>query len=113
MANNFIANRYAQHRSDMVANLYDGAPALLERTQGLTQHFVSTAGMDLTTATTKAYAMISSAVDRQAYYLSYLDTFRLITIFFVAVIPLVAFLRVKKQAPQHKAAAVAAMAEAH
>jgi len=56
--------------------------------------------MDLTTATTKAYAMISNAVDRQAYYLSYLDTFRLITIFFIIVIPLVVFLKTKKKCPK-------------
>jgi DHA2 family multidrug resistance protein len=43
-------------------------------------------GIDLTTATTKAYAMISNTVDRQAYYLSYLDTFRLVALFFIAVI---------------------------
>jgi len=75
--------------------------------------FIVNGGVDLTTATTKAYAMISNAVDRQAYYLSYLDTFRLITIFFIVVIPLVVFLKTKKTLPENKAAVKAAMAEAH
>jgi DHA2 family multidrug resistance protein len=74
---------------------------------------VSRGGINLTTATTKAYAMISNAVDRQAYYLSYLDTFRLITIFFILVVPLVVFLKTKKEAPEDKAAIKAALAEAH
>ncbi|HTS45466.1 MAG TPA: DHA2 family efflux MFS transporter permease subunit [Puia sp.] len=113
LANNFIANRYAQHRTDLVSNLPDGSAILTSQTNSLAQHFVSAAGVDLTTATTKAYALISASVDRQAYYLSYLDTFRLITIFFIAVIPLVVFLKSKKKSPQDETAVKAALAEAH
>jgi MFS transporter, DHA2 family, multidrug resistance protein len=113
MSNNYIARQYAQHRNDLVANLSEGSALFGARTHSLAQNFVAKTGMDLTTATTKAYALIDSAVDRQAYYLSYLDTFRLITLFFVAVIPLVAFLHVKKQSPEDKLAATAALAKAH
>jgi MFS transporter, DHA2 family, multidrug resistance protein len=113
MANNFIAQRYAQHRTDLVSNLTDGSAMLTSQTNNMAQHFVSSGGFDLTTATTKAYAMISASVDRQAYYLSYLDTFRLITIFFIAVIPLVVFLKTKKKSPEDEVAVKAAMAEAH
>jgi DHA2 family multidrug resistance protein len=52
-------------------------------------------------------------VDRQSYFLSYLDTFRLITIFFILVIPLVGFLRVKKKSAAEMAATMKAAAEAH
>jgi len=113
MANNYIATRYAQHRSDLVSNLTLGSTNFTSQAAGIAQNFVAKSGADMTTATTRAYALISNAVDRQAYYLSYLDTFRLVTIFFVAVIPLVAFLRIKKQEPTNKAAAAAAIAEAH
>jgi MFS transporter, DHA2 family, multidrug resistance protein len=113
MANNFIAHRFAQHRSDLVANLSQGAAVFSNQTNNIAQNFINKSGIDLTTATTKAYAMISNSVDRQAYYLSYLDTFRLVAIFFIAVIPLIAFLRTKKQAPEEKIAVKLAMAEAH
>ncbi len=113
MANNYIANRYAQHRSDLVSNLTNGAATFSNQANNIAQNFISKGGVDASTATTKAYAMISNSVDRQAYYLSYLDTFQLITIFFIAVIPLVVFLKTKKQSPQDKAAAAAAVAEAH
>ena len=83
MANNFIAHQYTQHRLDLVSNLSEGASSFTSRTNSIAQNFIVNGGVDLTTATTKAYAMISNAVDRQAYYLSYLDTFRLITIFFI------------------------------
>jgi DHA2 family multidrug resistance protein len=69
--------------------------------------------MDIGTATTKAYGMINNAVERQAHYLAYLDTFRLVALFFVLVIPMVVFLRTKKVVPADSAAVKAAIAEAH
>ena len=113
MANNYIANQYAQHRGDLVANLSPGTQEFASHTSTIAQNFVAHGGTDLVTATTKAYAIISNEVDRQAYYLSYLDTFRLITFFFLAVLPLVGFLKTKKSPPQDKAAAAAVLAEAH
>ena len=75
----------------------------------VTQCIASKTG-DLHGATQRAYKMIDMSVDRQAFYLSYLDTFRLVGIFFIVVIPLVFFLRTNKK--MDKAAADAA-AEAH
>ncbi len=114
MANNFIALHYAQHRTDLVSNLTAGSPEFSNRVNTITQGLVAQ-GSDFAGATTKAYAVINAAVDKQAYYLSYLDTFRLVTIFFILVIPLVAFLRVKKKTTteKDKAAVASAVAEAH
>lgn len=97
MANNFINHRYAQHRVDLVANTYDGAQAMTERMNAIAQSMIAKTG-DASTATAKAYALVSGAVDKQSYYLAYLDTFRLIGIFFIIVLPLVVFLRKKKTA---------------
>jgi len=111
IANNYIAHQYAQHRSDLVANLTQGSYALTSSVNGIVQNFIAKTG-DSATAATKAYALISSSVDKQAYYLSYLDTFKLIALFFILVIPLVVFLRAKKKTINNGAAA-AALAEAH
>jgi DHA2 family multidrug resistance protein len=113
LANNYISHQYAQHRSDLVGNLTEGAAAFTERTTTITQGIIAKTGADLTSATHTAHAMISSMVDRQAYYLSYLDTFRLIALFFVIVIPLVVFLKVKKKTPEEEKAVAAAVSEAH
>ncbi|HMH33677.1 MAG TPA: DHA2 family efflux MFS transporter permease subunit [Puia sp.] len=113
LANNFIAQRYAQHRTDLVTNLTQGAAVFTSHANSMAQNFVAKTGIDVTSATTRAYAMVSNEVDRQAYYLSYLDTFRLVTFFFIAVIPLVIFLKTKKQPQADKMAAKLAMAEAH
>lgn len=112
IANNYIAHNYAQHRTDLVSNLTQGSYELTNHVSSLTQNFIAK-GSDSLTAASKAYAMVNGAVDKQAYYLSYLDTFRLIAIFFVLVIPLVVFLRTKKKTNGNGAAAAAALAEAH
>jgi DHA2 family multidrug resistance protein len=96
LANNFISQRYAQHRSDLVSNTYDGAAAFTTRYNGAFQSMVSQTG-DSTTASLKAYKLIDLAVDKQSFFLAYLDTFRLIGIFFLLVLPFVVFLRVKKK----------------
>ena len=113
MANNYISQRYAQHRSDLVANLTQGSTAFTNQQNTISQNFVAKGGYDIGTATNKALTVISNNVDRQAYYLSYLDTFRLITIFFILVIPLVVFLRVKKKSAAEIAVTMKAAAEAH
>ncbi len=112
LANNFISQRYAQHRNDMVANTYDGAPAFTERVTAITNNMIAQTG-DAATATAKAHKLIDLAVDKQAYYLAYLDTFRLIGIFFLLVLPLVVFLRVKKKLVQDAKAVKEAMEAAH
>jgi DHA2 family multidrug resistance protein len=112
VANNFVATRYAQHRSDLVSNMPAGSFQLTERVNAISQGIIAKTG-DVANATTKAYATISGAVDKQAYYLSYLDSFRLIGIFFLLVLPLVFFLRVKKKSSTEIAAQVKATTESH
>src|SRR6185369_7302770 len=111
MANNFINIRHAQHRSDIVSNMYDGAPALMERINGISQSMIAKTG-DAATAVSQAYKYIDLAVDRQSYYLAYLDTFRLVGFFFVAVIPFAFLIKAKKKPAMDPAAARKAMEKA-
>jgi len=112
LANNYISHQYAQHRYDMVSKLAEGSQVLTDQTNTITQGLVARTG-DMATAAHKATALISASIDKQAYYLSYLDTFRLVTIFFIVAIPMVAFLRVKKKSAAETAAAMKAASEAH
>lgn len=113
MANNYVANRYANHRSDLVSAMPTGSPALTERLSTITQGIISKTGDAASTAAGKALGILNGTVERQAYYLSYLDTFRLIGIFFLIVLPLVMFLKVKKKTKEETAAAMKAASEAH
>lgn len=112
VANNYVASRYAQHRSDIVSNMPAGSSLLNDRVQTISQGIISKTG-DFAGATTKAYATLNGIVDRQAYYLSYLDSFRLIGVFFLIVIPLVVFLRAKKKTGVEAAVAMKAASESH
>ncbi|MFC4232625.1 DHA2 family efflux MFS transporter permease subunit [Parasediminibacterium paludis] len=112
MANNYVSNRYANHRSDLVSAMPNGSPALTERLNTIAQGIIARTG-DAATAAGKALGILNGTVERQAYYLAYLDTFRLIGIFFLIVLPLVAFLKVKKKTKEEAAAAMKAASEAH
>jgi DHA2 family multidrug resistance protein len=112
LANNYISHQYAQHRYDLVTKVTGESQMFIERSNTIAQGIIARSG-DAAGAGTKALATINNIVDRQAYYLSYLDTFRLITVFFILVIPLVAFLRVKKKSKEELAATMKAAADAH
>jgi DHA2 family multidrug resistance protein len=112
LANNYIARQYAQHRYDLVSKVTGESQMFLERSNTLTQGFIARSG-DVAGASNKALATINAIIDRQSYYLSYLDTFRLTALFFVLVIPLVVFLRVNKKSPAEIAASMKAAAENH
>jgi DHA2 family multidrug resistance protein len=109
IANNYVAQQYFKHRSNLISNLPSDGAQWNERVGSISQGIVARTG-DINGATTKAYKLVDLSVDRQAYYLSYLDTFRLVGIFFLIVIPLVFFLRSRKKLDK---AALEAAAEAH
>ena len=113
ISNNYMAQRFAQHKSDLVANTVPGNPAFDERLNTMVQGMISRTGASLSDATAMAYKQLNYMVEKQAYLLTYLDTFRLIAVFFICVFPLVLFIRVRKKTQPPSAAAKAAMEEAH
>jgi MFS transporter, DHA2 family, multidrug resistance protein len=112
MANNFVATHYAQHRTDLIANVYASNPTVVERLATITNGIVAKTG-DQITASQQALASLNFAVDKQAYLLSYMDTFRLISYFFIAVFPLIFLLKTTKAAAPPTEEAKKAMMEAH
>ncbi len=109
VANNYVARQYAQHRSDLVSNMQNGS----EQASAMAANIMSRTGDIASTANAKALTIMNASVERQSYFLAYLDTFRLIGIFFLLVLPLIFFLRVKKKTPEELAAAMKAASEAH
>jgi MFS transporter, DHA2 family, multidrug resistance protein len=112
LANNYIATHYAQHRADLMGNLYSTNPILTERLSGLTSNFLSKTGNALTAAE-QANQVLSLQVDKQAYLLSYLDTYRMISGFFICLLPLIFFLKKKKPSVVEAAEMTKAAREAH
>ena len=113
IANNYMARQFAQHKTDLVANTLPGNPAFDERLNAMVQSIISRTGAAVSDATAMAYKQLNFAVEKQAYLLTYLDTFRLVSMFFIIVFPLIFFIKIKKKQEPPSAAAKAAMEEAH
>jgi MFS transporter, DHA2 family, multidrug resistance protein len=111
IANNYIATHFAQHRTDLVANMNVANPAFTERLTTVTQGIIARTGATLDVATQQAYGVLDFTVNKQAYMLSYLDTFRLISVFFALVFPLLFF--IPKVKPVIDEAKKKAMEDAH
>ncbi|WP_375417509.1 DHA2 family efflux MFS transporter permease subunit [uncultured Hymenobacter sp.] len=101
LANTYVARDFAQHRADLVAHLDPGNPLLADRLR------------HLDSSVAQGYRILDLQVDRQAYLLAYLDTFRLVGLFFVLVLPLTYLLRTRKKTAAEVALAAKALAEAH
>jgi MFS transporter, DHA2 family, multidrug resistance protein len=112
IANNYVSTHYAQHRADLIANVYASNPTVTERLANITNGIIAKTG-DPITASQQALASLNFAVDKQAYLLSYLDTFRMISYFFIAVFPLIFLLKTKKTPVPPTEEAKKAMMEAH
>ncbi len=112
MANNYIARQFAQHKSDLVLNTVPGNPAFDERFSTMLQGIMSRTGASIDEATAMVLRQLNYVVEKQAYLLTYLDTFRLVSMFFILVFPLIFFIRIKKKGVP-SAAAKAAMEDAH
>ena len=112
LANNYATSRAAQHRSDLMANMTAENPLFTERlANGV--HSMTTLTGDAFNATSMAYKQIEMAVVKQAYFLAYLDTFRLVSIFFIVMFPFLFLLRSKKISPKEAAIAAKAAADSH
>jgi len=112
LANNYINSKHAQHRSDIAANLYNGNPILTERLQAISGAMAAKTG-EIANSMQRAYKIIDFSVDKQAYFLAYQDTFRVVGIFFLAVLPLVFFIQTKKKTAAPSLEAKKAMEDAH
>jgi len=96
VANNYATSRAAQHRSDLLANITPENPAFQQRFQGIASMIQQKTG-DAFQATQVAYKNIDLIVTKQAYYLAYLDTFRLVSIIFICIFPFIFLIRTPKR----------------
>jgi DHA2 family multidrug resistance protein len=88
--NNYIAQRYAVHRTDLVSNVYQGSLQLAERTavmmQGIQSKLVVTGNIQ-----EQINRILDLAVIKQAYLATYLDAFMFSAICVLIAFPLILF----------------------
>jgi DHA2 family multidrug resistance protein len=88
-----ITSRHNQaHTSDLTAHINNFSQATQAMLQS-TIHALMAGGMDAATATKQAYAALFGMVQRQAAMMSYLDTFFLLAVMFIACLPLLLLMK--------------------
>src|SRR5260221_1580371 len=93
--NTYVAQRYAVHRYDLVSNLQQSDPNLIQRLSQYQAGAIS-AGINPAQSTEFSNIILDLAVTKQGFLLAYADSFQLIALFFVCVIPFIFLLRTKK-----------------
>ena len=112
VANNYATTRAAQHRSDLLSNITAENPLFQQRWQGLSQTMAQKTGQIIESGNI-AYKQIDLMVTKQAYYLAYLDTFRLVSIIFILIFPFVFLIKTPKKTTVDVAKLAKASEEAH
>ncbi len=112
VANNYATHRAAQHRTDLLANIQVENPLFQQRIQGLTQNMMQKTG-DFVRSGEAAYRQLDAMVNKQAYYLAYLDTFRLVSILFLCILPFLWLLRTPRKTKAEIEKIMKASEEAH
>jgi DHA2 family multidrug resistance protein len=112
VANNYATTRAAQHRSDLLANVTAENPLFQQRYQGISQTLAQKTG-EIQKAGEMAFKQIDLMVTKQAYYLAYLDTFRLVSIIFILIFPFVFLIKTPKKNKKEIEKILKASEEAH
>jgi len=97
MVNTFLANRNANHRSDIVSHITTDNPLAVQRLTGYTNYFLRT-GATTFDAHNKALKLLDNIVIKQTSMLSFADAYLLVGAVFAFALPMLLLARKKKGA---------------
>lgn len=92
----FVDRRYMFHQTVLTANLNNYNNSFLQRFNGMVHQFIER-GFDAGKAQQMAYKALEGTMQRQSMLMSYTDVFWVVGIFFLCIIPLIAFQKMKHQ----------------
>jgi DHA2 family multidrug resistance protein len=92
LATTLLVRRSQAHQSTLVSHVDVWDPATARRLQEWTEHFAAQ-GADAFTASRRAMAMLYRTTTEQAQIMAYVDDFWLIALAFLAVLPLIPFMK--------------------
>jgi DHA2 family multidrug resistance protein len=93
--NTYVTLRYAVHRTDFVSNMQANDPLLTQRLAQY-QNGALNSGLNPLQSTEFSNRILDLAVTKQSYLLAYADSFKLLVLFFICMIPFMFLLRTKK-----------------
>jgi DHA2 family multidrug resistance protein len=87
-----LARRRAFHTAILTSHISQYAPTSASFLEGVRNSFMAR-GADFATATQRAYAVAAGMVAREAATLSFIDLFWMLAILFLAMVPLLLFMK--------------------
>ena len=93
--NTYVGIKFAEHKNDLITNITANDPEYLTRATQLTNGLIAK-GINPLNAAKGANAIIDLSINKQSYFMSYLDGFVLISLFFVCALPFILLLTNKK-----------------
>jgi DHA2 family multidrug resistance protein len=92
----FVDRRSVFHQTALSVNLNGYNNAFLQRFNGMVHQFIEK-GFGLARAQQMAYTALRGAMQKQSMLMSYTDVFWMVGIFFLCIIPLIVFQKMKHQ----------------
>jgi DHA2 family multidrug resistance protein len=93
--NTYVGIKFAEHKNELITNITTNDPEYLTRASQLTNGLMAK-GINSLNATKAANSIIDLSISKQSYFMSYLDGFVLISIFFICALPFILLLTNKK-----------------
>lgn len=93
--NTYVGIKFAEHKNDLIANITSNDPEYINRATQLTNGLIGK-GINSLSASKAANSIIDLSINKQSYFMSYIDGFVLISMFFVCALPFILLLTNKK-----------------
>lgn len=94
--NTYVAHRVEQHRIDLISGIRYDNILMTDRLRAYTSMFVQK-GSSLPEAKQRAAGLLEKVVEKQSFFISYLDSYQLIGMAFTVALPLLLFFLGKKK----------------
>jgi len=97
LTNTYIVKRVAEHRTELLSHLSPYDPAAISRLDTIKQAAVMKTGLSPAGAEVVALNALEGTVTIQSHHLAYMDAFMLIALLFAIALPLLFFIKIKKE----------------
>ncbi len=97
LTNTYIVKRVAEHRTELLSHLSPYDPAAIARLDLIKQAAVMRTGLSPSEAEVAALNALEGTVTIQSHHLAYMDAFMLIALLFAIALPLLFFIKIKKE----------------
>jgi len=97
LINTYIVKRVGAHRVELLSHLSPYDPAAVARVDAITQSAMMKSGLSPAGAELTALNALEGTVTVQSHHLAYMDAFMLVALLFAIALPLLFFIKIKKE----------------